>query len=57
MGSFLGVVRVLFFSLLVSAAVANNGKGCVKPKVRREWRKLSLHERGDWIDAVNVLIP
>ena len=55
MGSFLGVVRVLLLSLFVSAVVANNN-GCGKPKVRREWRKLSPRERGDWISAVNVLI-
>ena len=56
MGSFLGVVRVLLLSLFVSAVVANN-TGCIKPKVRREWRKLSRREQGDWIKAVNVLTP
>ena len=52
MGSFLGIVRVLFLGLLVSTAVAN--KTCKNPKVRREWRKLSLKEREQWIEAVNV---
>jgi len=52
MASFLGVLRVLFLSLFVTAVVANNG--CGKPKVRREWRKLSRREQGDWIKAVNV---
>jgi hypothetical protein len=54
MGSFLGIVRVLFLGLLVSAAFAK--KTCKKPKARREWRKLSPHEREQWIEAVNVLV-
>jgi len=54
MAFFLGVVRALLVSLLVSAAVAN-GKKCENPKVRREWRKLSSSERSEWIDAVNCL--
>ena len=53
MGSFLSVVRVLLLCLYASAAVANNK--CLKPKVRREWRKLTQDERADWIGAVNVL--
>jgi hypothetical protein len=61
MAFFLGVVRALLISLLVSAALAdgnksgNDDKKCGKPKVRREWRKLSPSERGDWIKAMNVL--
>jgi len=55
MCSFLGLVRVLLLSLLVSTVVANN-YGCGKPEARREWRKLSERERGDWISAVNVPI-
>jgi tyrosinase len=54
MGSFLGLVRVLLLSLFVSAAVASNS-GCGKPKVRREWRKLSPRDKGDWIKAVKCL--
>ena len=72
MSPFLGLVRVLFFGLLVSSALADgyghdhdhddgnnygNNKGCQKPKVRREWRKLSDGERADWIEAVNVFLP
>lgn len=56
MRPFLGIFQVLFFGLLVSAAVANNAT-CDNPKVRREWRKLSVSERKDWIDAVNVCVP
>jgi tyrosinase len=52
MASFLGLVRVLLLSLLVSVVVAD---GCEKPKVRREWRKLSSDERSEWIKAVNCL--
>lgn len=29
---------------------------CTKPSVRREWRKLSLDERADWISAFNVRV-
>jgi tyrosinase len=52
MASFLGLVRVLLLCLILSAVDA---KGCKKPKVRREWRKLSKGERGEWIRAVNCL--
>jgi hypothetical protein len=27
---------------------------CTTPAVRREWRKLSAHEKAEWIGAVNV---
>jgi tyrosinase len=27
---------------------------CTKPIVRKEWRKLSVPEKTDWIRAVNV---
>ena len=53
MASFLGVLRVLFVSLLVSVAVAADGD-CTDPKVRREWRKLSPDEQSEWIQAMNV---
>ena len=55
MGSYLYILRGLLFGLLVSTATANNA--CQKPKVRREWRKLSPSERTEWINAVNVFIP
>jgi len=51
MAFFLGVVRALLISVLVSAALADK---CHKPKVRKEWRALSSGERANWIDAVNV---
>jgi len=51
MTSFVGLVRVLFLCLAVSAVGA---KSCKKPKVRREWRKLEPRQRANWIDAVNV---
>ena len=50
--SFLVTSRLLYFSLL--AALTN--KTCRTPKVRREWRDLSLREQAEWIDAVNVLM-
>ena len=56
MGSFLGIARVLFLSLLVSAVVAGNGRKCQNPKIRREWRNLTTSEQADWIRAINVLI-
>jgi len=55
MASFLSIVRVVVLSVLVSAAVAGNRTTCQNPRVRREWRALSLDERTDWIRAVNVL--
>ena len=55
MRSFLGIVPVLLFCHLVSAAAINNT--CRNPKVRREWRQLSPSERTDWINAVNVFTP
>jgi hypothetical protein len=27
---------------------------CIDPVVRKEWRKLSVSEKADWISAVNV---
>jgi tyrosinase len=53
MASFLGLVRVLLLSLLVSVVVADGE--CEKPKVRREWRKFSPPERAEWIKAVKCL--
>ena len=32
----------------------HQGKRCVKPQVRREWRALSDGERAEWISAVKV---
>ena len=32
-------------------------KYCSKPSVRREWRRLSSHERAEWINAVKVKNP
>ena len=42
-------VFILFFCL-DSVASAQ----CTKPAVRKEWRKLSVSEKTDWIRAVNV---
>jgi hypothetical protein len=36
------------YSLTVTAAQ------CIDPVVRKEWRKLSVSEKADWISAVNV---
>lgn len=56
MASFLGVLRVLFLSLVVSVAVAadDDKSSCQNPKVRREWRQLSADEQAEWIRAMNV---
>jgi len=52
-----------FFSLLLANLwsatdepyrVSNPKTPCTKPAVRREWRKLSSHEKAEWIGAVNV---
>ena len=51
MGFFLGLVRVLLVSLLVTAVAADE---CKKPRIRREWRKLTPRERAEWINAINV---
>ena len=53
MTSFLGVVRVLLLSLLISAAVAQE---CPVPFVRLEWRQFTPTQRAAWIEAVNVHI-
>jgi len=44
------------FSLVVAAPSdsSHNGKRCVKPQVRREWRALSKKEKTEWISAVKV---
>jgi len=51
MGFFLGLVRVLLVSLFVTSVAADQ---CKKPRIRREWRKLTPRERAEWIDAINV---
>jgi len=50
------VKLALATSILLGQSVAAAGsKGCQKPVVRREWRKLKPTERADWIDAVKCL--
>ncbi|KAI0745848.1 Di-copper centre-containing protein [Earliella scabrosa] len=51
-----------FFSLASSAAVVvgvftvvADAAACTRPSIRREWRKLSVKEKADWIAAINCL--
>ena len=46
-------------AILVAAIVSlcvrpGSARKCTKPAVRKEWRKLSVSEKTDWIRAVNV---
>ena len=56
MRPYLSIIRALFLGVLVSTVVGDSA-GCKKPKVRREWRKLSPSERTEWLKAVSVRIP
>ena len=43
------------FILFIGTAVASvRATLCENPSVRREWRALSVDERAEWIEAVNV---
>lgn len=51
------VVKKSVFAGLLAAfllGLSVEGAKCTRPAVRKEWRKLSVHERKDWIRAVNV---
>ena len=44
----------LFLALLLTVITAVYASPCVDPRVRREWRSISEHERQEWIAAVKV---
>jgi hypothetical protein len=47
----LTLLAAFIFPLYVGSLA---GAQCTNPVIRREWRKLSVSERADWIRAVNV---
>ena len=51
---FLAKLAVLAASILPLYVYPVTATHCIDPVVRREWRKLSVAEKADWIDAVNV---
>ena len=52
---FFSVVLATFWSTTDESYRGSDRKTpCTKPAVRREWRKLSAHEKAEWIGAVNV---
>jgi hypothetical protein len=38
----------------VAACAPTWSRQCTKPTIHREWHKLSVPEKADWIHAVNV---
>jgi hypothetical protein len=49
--AWLVLITVSLASFLVPPSTAAK---CTKPTIRREWRKLSVAEKANWIQAVNV---
>ena len=49
------IARVARFLLFIgTAATSARAALCENPSVRKEWRALSVDERAEWIEAVNV---
>lgn len=53
------ITNVAHLLLFVSVGVASIGAQavCSNPSARKEWRTLSVHQRAEWIEAVNVRLP
>ena len=49
------IASIACFTLFIGATVTGvRAAICESPSIRREWRALSVYERAEWIEAVNV---
>jgi len=47
-------LAILVTSILPLCVYPATATKCTNPVIRKEWRKLSIPEKADWIRAVNV---
>lgn len=51
----LSIANIALLTLYIWTAVTFvRAASCKSPSIRREWRTLSVQERAEWIEAVNV---